>query len=204
MYESLHFQRSESIWTSESGVKVDILYYYHQVTHSICMSLIGIWVCEVYDCRWLLKTFISKIFGFAVLKSTDQWLSGYSLCYWSDRPGFDSQSGQTKDYKNWYSQLSCFTFSIKRDSVKPTPCVADRWQLDSKTERSLRCLLAKANWWIKCNYNYNCIILCKCYNPPLHILSFMCITFSAGQFKQVWCWDVDQMLYFTLKKHKKC
>ena len=32
------------------------------------MSLIGIWVCEVYDCRRLLKTFISKIFGFAVLK----------------------------------------------------------------------------------------------------------------------------------------
>ena len=32
------------------------------------MSLIGIWVCEVYNCRRLLKTFISKIFGFAVLK----------------------------------------------------------------------------------------------------------------------------------------
>ena len=46
---------------------VDILYYYHSVTHSICMSFIGIWVCEVYDCRWLVKTFISKIFGFAVL-----------------------------------------------------------------------------------------------------------------------------------------
>ena len=28
-----------------------------------------------------------------------------------------------------------------------------RWQLDSKTERSLRCLLAKATWWIKCNSN---------------------------------------------------
>ena len=26
----------------------------------------------------------------------------------------------------------------------------------------------------------------------------------ACQFKQVWCWDVDQMLYFTLEKHKKC
>ena len=33
------------------------------------MSLIGIWICEVYNCRWLLKTFISKIFGFAVLRS---------------------------------------------------------------------------------------------------------------------------------------
>ena len=31
-----------------------------------------------------------------------------------------------------------------------------RRQLDSKTERSLRYLLAKATWWIKCKYNYNC------------------------------------------------
>ena len=26
-----------------------------------------------------------------------------------------------------------------------------------KTEMSLRCLLAKATWWIKCNYSYNYI-----------------------------------------------
>ena len=71
IYEGPHFQRYKSISTSECGVNVDILYYYHLVTHSICMSVrpIGIWVCEDYDCRWLLKTFISKIFGFAVLKS---------------------------------------------------------------------------------------------------------------------------------------
>ena len=62
------------------------------LTHSICMSLFGIWVCEVYDCRWLFKTFISKIFGFAVLKSL------------------------------------------------------------------------------------HCIILCQCLHPPLHILSFICIS----------------------------
>ena len=31
----------------------------------------------------------------------------------------------------------------------------------------------------------------------------MYIMFYACQFKQVWCWDVDQMLYFTLEKHKK-
>ena len=45
-----------------------------------------------------------------------------------------------------------------------------------------------------------CIILCQCHHPPLHILSLMCITFSACQFKLVWCWewDIDQMLYFTL------
>ena len=34
--------------------------------------------------------------------------------------------------------------------------------------------------------------------------TYVYITFSACQFKQVWCWDVDQMLYFTLEKHKKC
>ena len=49
-----------------------------------------------------------------------------------------------------------------------------------------------------------CIILRQCHHPRLDILSFMYITLSACQFKQVWCWDVDQMLYFTLEKHKKC
>ena len=49
-----------------------------------------------------------------------------------------------------------------------------------------------------------CIILCQCHHPPLHILYFMHITFSACQFKQVWCWGINQMLYFTLEKHKKC
>ena len=120
IYEGPHFQTSKSILTSKSGVKVDILYYHHWVTHSVCMNLIGIWVCEVHDCRWLLKTFISKIFGFAVLKSL------------------------------------------------------------------------------------YCIILCQCHHPPFHILTFMYIAFSTCQFKQVWCWDVDQTLYFTLEKHKKC
>ena len=31
--------------------------------------------------------------------------------------------------------------------------MVDRWQLDSKTESSLRCLQAKATWRIKCNHN---------------------------------------------------
>ena len=79
-----------------------------------------IWVCEVYDCKWLPKTSNGKIFGFAGLKSL------------------------------------------------------------------------------------YCIILCQCHRPQFHILSFMFITFSACQFKQVWCWDVDQMLYFTIEKYKKC
>ena len=30
-----------------------------------------------------------------------------------------------------------------------------RWQLDSKTEKSLQCFLAKATWRIKRNSNYN-------------------------------------------------
>ena len=28
--------------------------------------------------------------------------------------------------------------------MKPSPCVVERWQLDSKTEKSVRCLLVKA------------------------------------------------------------
>ena len=35
--------------------------------------------------------------------------------------------GQIKDYKNWYSQLTYLTFSNLKDSVKPPPCVVDRW-----------------------------------------------------------------------------
>ena len=31
----------------------------------------------------------------------------------SCRHGFDSESGQTNDFKNWYSQLPCLTLSIK-------------------------------------------------------------------------------------------
>ena len=42
---------------------------------------------------------------------------------------FDSRSGQTKHYKDLYSQLPCLTFSNKRDCVKPPPCVVDRWQV---------------------------------------------------------------------------
>ena len=34
---------------------------------------------------------------------TKKWMNE---CYWNGRLGFDSRSGQTKHYKNWYSQLS--------------------------------------------------------------------------------------------------
>ena len=47
----------------------------------------------------------------------------------------------------WRSAIKGTVWSLCRVSG-----VVDRWQLDSKTERSLRCLLAKATWWIKCNY----------------------------------------------------
>ena len=49
--------------------------------------------------------------------------------------------------------------------------VMDRWQLDSKTERSLRCFLTKATWWIKCNYNYSKIEIL------LYKLAWMITTF---------------------------
>ena len=66
------------------------------------------------------------------------------------RPGFDSRSGQTKDYKTWYTQLPCLTVDqqLKGQCEASIACGRQmgRWQLDSKTERSLRCLLAKATW----------------------------------------------------------
>ena len=65
-------------------------------------------------------------------RSAVEWIS---VCYWSGRLAFDTRSGQTKDYKNWYSQLSCLMFSIKKDSAKPPPCVANRWAGGSLTGR---------------------------------------------------------------------
>ena len=47
-----------------------------------------------------------------------------------------------------------------------------------------------------------CIILCQCHHPPFYILSFMYITFSTHQFKQVWGWDVDQTLYLPSRNIK--
>ena len=54
---------------------------------------------------------------------------------------------KTKTIKSRYSLLPCMMFSIKRDKVKHSSSVVDKWaarQLDSKTEKSLYCLLAKA------------------------------------------------------------
>ena len=41
-----------------------------------------------------------------------------------------------KGYKSWYSQLSCLTFSIKWKSLKPPPCLVDRWQLYLKDRKA--------------------------------------------------------------------
>ena len=64
------------------------------------------------------------------------------------------RSSQTKYKINWYLQLPCLTFSVIRDRVKPPSYVVDRWQLDSKIERFLRCLLAKAIRWKISKHNY--------------------------------------------------
>ena len=89
---------------------------------------------------------------------TDEWSSGWSICCWNGRLGFDSRPGQTSDYKNWYLQLSCLKLSNKEGQCEAsTVCgrQVGRRQLDLKTERSLRCLLVKVTWWIKCNYKYH-------------------------------------------------
>ena len=41
-----------------------------------------------------------------------------------------------KTKKNWRSQLSCLTFSNKRDSVEPPSCVVDRWADGSLTRKA--------------------------------------------------------------------
>ena len=56
--------------------------------------------------------FVSLALASSLVFSTPLlWSSGKSMCYWSGRLGFDSRSDQTKDYKNWYSQVSCLPFS---------------------------------------------------------------------------------------------
>ena len=59
-----------------------------------------------------------------------KWIKDLIL---SARLGFDSWLGQTKNYKNWYSQLPCLTYSIIRDKVKHPMYVADRWAIGSLT-----------------------------------------------------------------------
>ena len=77
----------------------------------------------------------------------DQWSNGWSVCYWNGRLWLDFRSGQTKLHKNCYVQLPCLTFSnIKGQFEASTGCgrQVNRWQLDSKTKKSLCCLLTKS------------------------------------------------------------
>ena len=50
------------------------------------------------------------------------------------------------------TKIDIHSFPAKRSAIVCGKQM-DRWQLGSKTERSLRYLLAKATWGIKCNYN---------------------------------------------------
>ena len=64
--------------------------------------------------------------------------------------------GIPKDIKNWYSRLSCLTFSIKRTVWRLNLGVADIGGSDSKTVWLFCCCVAKATWrinqwnWIWC------------------------------------------------------
>ena len=61
----------------------------------------------------------------------------------------------THSFFAWLSVLKGAVWSFHRSGRQ-----VGRWQLVSKTKRSLCCLLAKANWWIKCN--------CNCSNFKTH------------------------------------
>ena len=99
----------------------------------------------------------------------------------NSRLGFDSRSGQSKDKKKiGIHSFLCLTFSNKRDSVKPPPCVVNRKARDSLTRRpqkSLHCLLATATWWIK-----NVITISMNWASSLHCKapSVVTMTCQAG------------------------
>ena len=105
---------------------------------------------------------------------------GESIDYWHGRLGFDSRLGQTKDYKNWYSQLFCLTFRIERDSMKAPPCVVDVWAVWPKGPFPV-------SWprqlWIKCKYNYTSN--CSMTNLPISISYRLRIFKSADSYLKV-------------------
>ena len=81
------------------------------------------------------------------------------------RLGFDSSRVKPKIIK-----IGIYSFPAWRSTVgtvNPLQYVVGRWQLNSKPERSLCCLLAKVTWWIKCNCNYNNINSKSTLNPIL-------------------------------------
>ena len=84
---------------------------------------------------------------------TDLWSSGLKrvsatgTVYRGSIPGTVETKANT--IKSDIQSLSTRRLAIKKGIVNPAPRLNDRWQFDSKTERSLRCLLVKATWRLK-------------------------------------------------------
>ena len=64
---------------------------------------------------------------------------------------------------------------------------------DWKTEWYLRCLLAKATWWIKCKYNYN--------HFAIKLLYFLCWVFNAEFLLRL---DIATYLIIQNYLHSNC
>ena len=125
---------------------------------------------------------------------------------------------KTKNIKNYSSILAIVNYRNWLDDSPPLSnslCLYEfnrylgmwsLWLQILSVKDFLKLLSVGHNIWIcsiKVIISYNIVSMSAF---PLHIpiLSFNYITFSACQFKQVRRLDVDQMLHFTLEKHKKC
>ena len=99
------------------------------------------YVCALMSCDLMSCALMS---GFAIcLPHTVEASHCPFNCWTSSR-----QAVITNFYSVWFDQFlkgQCEAYAVCGRQV----C---RWQLDSKTERSLCCLLAEATWWIKSNY----------------------------------------------------
>ena len=93
------------------------------------------------------KTKQMKNFKSREITKTTNSLGGYSTLTIDQAPPKNNQTlnvdrgstpGRVKQKTTKIDiQFPCLTFSINRNNVKPPPCVVDRWQNDSKTQRSL-------------------------------------------------------------------
>ena len=124
-----------------------------------------------------------------------------------------------KHCKNLYPPLPSLTFNIKeiRETSTARGEQVGRWQLDSKTKRLFRCLLARATWWIKivitillytvilpqrwcCENN---VLLCieeQLLKHSTHVRSFCCTAgVIIGQPLQVgFAWTMQEMYWIGL------
>ena len=108
-----------------------------------------------------------------------------SVCYWNCRFGFDSRSGHTKDYKNWYSQLICLTFGIERDNVKPPSCVVDKWAGGSLIRRPkvpFAVPWPKQLGKSKYNYHLELAILKSNWLHPIYLLCYWFVSMGIQFF----------------------